>query len=80
MNYNFSIYLIIFVISFYVGYELGIKNTVGKQPPTPATQTLSGMTYAVIEGKVVNLTKDSLEVHILRDGRAVITTKSIGTW
>ena len=77
---KFSIRLIIFVISFYVGYELGIKDTVEKQPSTPATHAISGMTYAIIEGKVVNLTKDSLEVNIWRDGRAVITHKTMATW
>ena len=48
--------------------------------PTHHIETISGMTYAVIEGKVVNLTKDSLEVNILREGKAVITYKTISTW
>ena len=48
--------------------------------PLPRIETLSGMTYAIIEGKVVNLTMDSLEVHILREGKAVITHKTMATW
>lgn len=62
---------------WYSGYLSGKKSA---PPPPPTTFYHAGMHYEIIGSEVRNITKDSLHCAILKNGKAVITTKTIGAW